>query len=94
MVVDIVNGFRITIFLSSITEKLFVFFTSMLKFSKIILLTLPHEDLALAVSGGGLGESLRRSASSSSANPQLQFLHALAFLVVAHTSVIKHTKKE
>lgn len=54
--------------------------------SRILLwiFTLPQEDLAADVSG--LGACLRRvAASSSSARPQLQFLQALAFLVVAHT---------
>lgn len=67
--------------------------------STIVLLTLPQDDLALEVSG--LGASLGRlAASSSSANPQLQSLQALAFLVVAHTDglgntqfkIIKHNK--
>lgn len=49
----------------------------------LLILTLPQEDLAADVSG--LGACLRRVASSSSARPQLQFLQALAFLVVAHT---------
>jgi len=34
----------------------------------------------------GLGVSLSRFASSSSANPQVQSLQALAFFVVAHTN--------
>jgi len=48
------------------------------------MLTLPQEDLAMEVSG--LGASLGLFFSSSSANPQLQFLQALAFLVVAQTN--------
>lgn len=59
------------------------------RMSTIILLTLPQDDLALEVSG--LGVSLRRLASSSSANPQLQSLQALAFLVVAHTDCLDNT---
>jgi len=59
--------------------------------STIILLTLPQDDLALEVSG--LGVSLGRlAASSSSANPQLQSLQALAFLVVAHTDGLGNTQ--
>lgn len=54
-------------------------------------LTLPQEDLALEVSGAGFDTSSTRFASSSSANPQLQFLQALAFLVVAHTNVTDST---
>jgi hypothetical protein len=50
------------------------------------LLTLPQDDLAVEVSGSGA--VLRLLASSSSAKPQLQFLQALAFLVVAHTIII------
>lgn len=49
----------------------------------MFILTLPQEDLAFDVSG--LGVSLGLFASSSSANPQVQFLQALAFLVVAQT---------
>lgn len=60
------------------------------RMSTIIWLTLPQDDLALEVSG--LGVSLGRLASSSSANPQLQSLHALAFLVVAHTDGLGNTK--
>lgn len=53
-------------------------------YEKSILLTLPQEDFALEVSG--LDATSLLAASSSSANPQLQSLQALAFLVVAHTS--------
>lgn len=53
-----------------------------------ISLTLPQDDLALEVSG--LGVSLRRFVSSSSAKPQVQSLHALAFLVVAHTECLNN----